>query len=134
MWQSTGSTVRVIAQKILESDERSRGHAARLPSVYSHPTSSAAGSQGVEDFTLVHFIHIPWPGAEDWAILPPGMRHRILESLCSVDLLGLQTREDALNFIRTCESNLERVHVNFKTWPNMVPAACHPCPRLPNFD
>jgi trehalose 6-phosphate synthase len=67
-----------------------------------------------KNFTLVHFIHIPWPGPEDWAILPPGMRQRILESLCAVDLLGFQTREDALNFIRTCESNLERVHVNFK--------------------
>jgi trehalose 6-phosphate synthase len=65
-------------------------------------------------FTLLHFIHIPWPGPEDWAILPPVMRKRILESLCSVDLLGFQTRDDALNFIRTCESNLERVHVNFK--------------------
>jgi trehalose 6-phosphate synthase len=67
-----------------------------------------------KNFTLLHFIHIPWPGPEDWAILPPVMRKRILESLCSVDLLGFQTRDDALNFIRTCESNLERVHVNFK--------------------
>jgi trehalose 6-phosphate synthase len=68
-----------------------------------------------KNFTLLHFIHIPWPGPEAWAILPPVMRKRILESLCSVDLLGFQTRDDALNFIRTCESNLERVHVNFKT-------------------
>ena len=65
-------------------------------------------------YTLMHFIHIPWPGAEDWGFLPPRMRQGILEGLCSVDLLGFQTREDSLNFIRTCESHLPRAHVNFK--------------------
>lgn len=65
-------------------------------------------------YTLMHFIHIPWPGAEDWGFLPPRMRQSILEGLCSVDLLGFQTREDGLNFIRTCESHLPHAHVNFK--------------------
>lgn len=65
-------------------------------------------------YTLMHFIHIPWPGSEDWAFLPPRMRNGILEGLLSVDLLGFQTREDGLNFIRTCESHLPHVHVNFK--------------------
>jgi len=31
-----------------------------------------------------------------------------------VDVLGFQTREDGLNFIRTCESHLPRAHVNYK--------------------
>lgn len=66
------------------------------------------------NYTLTHFIHIPWPGAEDWAYLPPRMRQAILEGLCAVDLVGFQTREDGLNFIRTCESHLPHVHVNFK--------------------
>jgi len=65
-------------------------------------------------YTLMHFIHIPWPGAEDWGFLPPRMRQSILEGLCAVDLLGFQTREDGLNFIRTCESHLPHAHVNFK--------------------
>lgn len=65
-------------------------------------------------YTLVHFIHIPWPGAEDWAFLPTRMRRAIVEGLCAVDLLGFQTREDGLNFIRTCESHLPGVHVNYK--------------------
>jgi trehalose 6-phosphate synthase len=42
------------------------------------------------------------------------MRQTILEGLCAVDLLGFQTREDGLNFIRTCESYLPNSHVNFK--------------------
>jgi trehalose 6-phosphate synthase len=65
-------------------------------------------------YTLMHFIHIPWPGSEEWAYLPPRMRQGILEGLLAVDLLGFQTREDGLNFIRTCESHLTHAHVNFK--------------------
>ncbi len=64
--------------------------------------------------TVLHFVHIPWPGPEYWRILPPTMRQAILEGLCAVDLLGFQTRDDALNFIRTCESHLPRASVNFK--------------------
>jgi trehalose 6-phosphate synthase len=65
-------------------------------------------------YTLTHFIHIPWPGPEDWGMLPPKMRRAILEGLCALDLLGFQTREDGLNFIRTCESHLPGAEVGFK--------------------
>jgi trehalose 6-phosphate synthase len=63
---------------------------------------------------ITFFIHIPWPGPEYWSILPPAMRTAILEGLCGADLLGFQTREDALNFIRTCESYLPDVLVRFR--------------------
>jgi trehalose 6-phosphate synthase len=42
------------------------------------------------------------------------MRQAILDGLCAVDLLGFQTEEDGLNFIRTCQSYLPRAHVNFR--------------------
>ncbi len=64
--------------------------------------------------TVLHFVHIPWPGPEYWSILPPEMRQAILGSLCSVDLLGFQTELDALNFLRTCESFLPRAQVSYK--------------------
>jgi len=64
--------------------------------------------------TMLHFIHIPWPGPEYWRILPPAMRRAILDGLCAVDVLGFQTSEDGVNFIRTCESHLPRARVNFK--------------------
>ncbi len=64
--------------------------------------------------TLLHFIHIPWPGPGYWRILPGTMRQAILDSLCAVDLVGFQTREDALNFMRGCEAYLPGVHVNYK--------------------
>ena len=64
--------------------------------------------------TILHFTHIPWPGPEYWRILPPTMRQGILDGLCAVDLLGFQTIEDGLNFIRTVESHLPRAHVKYK--------------------
>lgn len=63
--------------------------------------------------TIMHFIHIPWPGPEYWGILPPAMRQSILDGLCAVDVLGFQTQEDSLNFIRTCESHLPQAHVKY---------------------
>jgi trehalose 6-phosphate synthase len=63
---------------------------------------------------LTHFIHIPWPGPEDWGMLPARMREPILSGLCAVDLLGFQTRGDSLNFIRTCESLLPGAQVNYR--------------------
>jgi trehalose 6-phosphate synthase len=62
---------------------------------------------------LLHFVHVPWPGPDYWRILPGTMRQAILDSLCAVDLLGFQTREDALNFLRSCEAYLPGVHVNY---------------------
>lgn len=63
---------------------------------------------------ISHFIHIPWPGPEYWGILPPTMRQAIFEGLCAVDVLGFQTNNDALNFIRTCQAYLPRASVSFK--------------------
>ena len=73
-----------------------------------------SGMKPSERPPILHFIHIPWPGPEYWQILPPAMRHEILDSLCAVDVLGFQTNADSLNFIRTCESFLPRAYVNFK--------------------
>lgn len=42
------------------------------------------------------------------------MRTAILEGLLGADLLGFQTQDDALNFIRTCQRNLKRVGVKYK--------------------
>lgn len=64
--------------------------------------------------TTLHFVHIPWPGPEYWRILPPPMRQAILHSLCSVDILGFQTRDDALDFLRTCQAHLPQSSVKYK--------------------
>jgi trehalose 6-phosphate synthase len=65
-----------------------------------------------EQPTLLHFTHIPWPDPEYWRILPPAMRQSILEGMCAVDLLGFQTSEDAMGFLRSCELLLPEAQVN----------------------
>ncbi len=67
-----------------------------------------------EQLTLTHFVHIPWPGPEELRILPSGMRQEILEGLTAVDVLGFQTHEDCLNFLRSVESHLPRAYVSYK--------------------
>jgi trehalose 6-phosphate synthase len=64
--------------------------------------------------TITHFIHIPWPGPEYWGILPPTMRQAIVDGLCAADILGFQTREDGMNFIRTVETYLPSADTHFK--------------------
>jgi trehalose 6-phosphate synthase len=82
--------------------------------LYLVPRLVRAGLRRRERPTILHFVHIPWPGPEYWRILPPAMRHEILNGLCAVDLLGFQTGEDGLNFLRTTESLLPRAAVNYR--------------------
>lgn len=64
--------------------------------------------------TITHFTHIPWPGPEDLHILPGKMRQAILDGMIGADILGFQTRENALNFLRSVESHLPGAYVNYK--------------------
>jgi trehalose 6-phosphate synthase len=64
--------------------------------------------------TLMHFTHIPWPGPEYWRILPPAMRQGILDGMCQMDVLGFQTKDDSLNFIRSIQTYLPRASARFK--------------------
>jgi trehalose 6-phosphate synthase len=64
--------------------------------------------------TMLHFVHIPWPGPDYWAILPQAMRNAVLEGLLGADLIGFQTDNDALNFARTCREYLSRVGVKYR--------------------
>ncbi|MEM5776482.1 MAG: trehalose-6-phosphate synthase, partial [Anaerolineaceae bacterium] len=64
--------------------------------------------------TITHFIHIPWPGPEEIRMLPPGMRRAILDGLTAADMVGCQTRDDAMNFMRSVESHLPGAYVNYR--------------------
>ncbi len=67
-----------------------------------------------DDAVLHHFMHIPCPGPDYWAMLPPSMRQAIFRSLCVNDIVGLQTDEDGMNFIRACESFLPDATVDYR--------------------
>ncbi len=63
---------------------------------------------------LQHFIHIPWPASSYWYLFPKPMRNAIMESLCAVDIVGLQTKNDVHNFLSTCERFLDEAKVDYE--------------------
>jgi trehalose 6-phosphate synthase len=58
------------------------------------------------DVVLTHFIHIPWPSADDWRILPPAIRERLLYGLLGSDVVGFHTRRYAVHFIQSVQELL----------------------------
>jgi trehalose 6-phosphate synthase len=51
---------------------------------------------------LAHFIHIPWVGAGDWAVLPAEMVHAIHEGLLANDVVGFHTERWRQAFLSAC--------------------------------
>lgn len=112
-WQAWDGGYKVVNRKFAEAIVRqARGRSGRtlvmLQDYHLYLVARHVRDQmrRRERPTLLHFVHIPWPDPTYWRILPGAMRQAILDGLCAVDLLGFQTREDGLNFIRTCESFL----------------------------
>jgi alpha,alpha-trehalose-phosphate synthase [UDP-forming] len=52
------------------------------------------------DLRIGFFNHIPFPGYEIYSQLP--WRRQVIEGLLGADLIGLQRRDDASNFLRAC--------------------------------
>ncbi|HEY49748.1 MAG TPA: trehalose-6-phosphate synthase [Dehalococcoidia bacterium] len=63
---------------------------------------------------LQHFIHIPWPASSYWHLFPEQMRRAILQSLCAVDIVGLQTKRDVHHFLHSCEIFLDGAKVDYE--------------------
>jgi len=68
------------------------------------------------DAVLAHFVHIPWPDAEMWRVLPEEMRRAVHEGLLANDVVGFHTERWARNFRRSAcdllgEDALERTQV-----------------------
>jgi len=108
---------RLFAEAIIEQSKA----ATKRPLVMLHdyhlyltPRMVRSQLRPSERPALSHFVHIPWPGPDYWSILPPQMRNAILEGLLGADILGFQTHDDVLNFIRTCQQYLERVGAKYK--------------------
>jgi len=68
-----------------------------------------------KNVTIQFFLHIPWPGADAWRMLPVGMRNPLLEGLLYADRIGFQTERDTRRFLQTCAANLPDLEVT-KPW------------------
>ncbi len=67
----------------------------------------------VPSLVIQHFIHIPWPSPCYWQLLPGYMRQAILSSLCTADIVGLQTKRDVRSFLQCCESFIDEVEIDY---------------------
>jgi trehalose 6-phosphate synthase len=54
------------------------------------------------DTELAHFTHIPWVGADDWAVLPPALVREIHEGLLANDVVGFHTERWRRAFLDAC--------------------------------
>lgn len=56
----------------------------------------------VPDAALQHFVHIPWPPAAEWAVLPRAIIESICRGLLANDSVAFQTPESGRHFVETC--------------------------------
>lgn len=54
------------------------------------------------DALTSHFVHIPWPEAGAWSVLPPQVRRDVFTGLLANDVVGFHTRRWRNNFLRGC--------------------------------
>jgi trehalose 6-phosphate synthase len=64
-----------------------------------------------QDTFIHHFIHIPWPSARYWQLLPRHMLMGIYHSLLANDLIGFQTSRDSRNFIGAVRTLIDDAEV-----------------------
>ena len=53
------------------------------------------------DALLAHFVHIPWPQAEGWTVLPEPQRRAVHDGLLANDLVGFHTHRWCRNFVES---------------------------------
>lgn len=62
---------------------------------------------------MVMFWHIPWPTWEAFRILP--WKTEILDSMLTLNVLGVQTSNDKFNFLRTVQQEYDDYDIDFET-------------------
>ena len=55
------------------------------------------------DAPILHFVHIPWPSADYWRILPKPMRTGIVEGMLASDVIGFFADRWSRNFLACVE-------------------------------
>jgi len=63
---------------------------------------------------IQHFIHIPWPSPSYWRLLPNSMRQAIFRSLCTSDIVGLQTARDVHSFLDCCQAFIDEAEIDYR--------------------
>jgi trehalose 6-phosphate synthase len=63
---------------------------------------------------LAHFVHIPWPDARYWEMLPAYLVRSIFSGLAANDVVGFQTARDVRNFLQGAERYLPEARLEWE--------------------
>jgi trehalose 6-phosphate synthase len=96
------SVNRAFAEAVIEELERDP-HASVFFHDYHLYVAPRIVREARPDARLVHFVHIPWPAADYWSVLPLEIRRAIHDGLLANDVVGFHTRRWRRNFIRAAE-------------------------------
>ncbi len=90
---------RVYADAVVDEVRARGGKALVLLQDYHFYLVAERVRELCPDVVLTHFIHIPWPGPDEWRVLPAGIRERLLRGLLGSDVVGFHTRRYARHFV-----------------------------------
>jgi trehalose 6-phosphate synthase len=93
---------RVFAEAVVEELDRHPDAAVFLHDYHLYLAPRFVRER-VPEATLMHFVHIPWPGPDYWYVLPDSIRRDIHESMLANDVVGLHTDRWRRNFLNSCE-------------------------------
>ena len=102
-----------FAQAVVKSAKESRLKPIVLLNDYHLYLTPGYIRREMPELPIQHFIHIPWPSARYWQLLPDHMRQAIIRSLCSADIIGLQTLRDVNSFLNCCEALIQGAQVDY---------------------
>jgi len=97
---------RLMAQRVIELAKAAPDPSLVLVHDYQLYLVPKLVREALPNALIQHFVHVPWPTAQYWKVLPKHMRDAILEGILGCDVIGFQTSLDVRNFLLTCEENL----------------------------
>jgi len=93
---------RLMAEKVVEVASQAKAAPLLMIQDYHLYLLPAFVRQAIPTIAMQHFIHIPWPAADYWKVLPASMREAIFAGLLANDVIGFQTNGDVRRFLNGC--------------------------------
>ena len=97
---------RGFADAVLDELEREPGAAVFFHDYHLYLAPRFVRSARPET-ALGHFVHIPWPQADYWHVLPDSARNAIHKGLLACDTVGFHAERWRRNFLRSCSDFVE---------------------------
>ncbi|MEN4006193.1 MAG: trehalose-6-phosphate synthase [Methanobacteriaceae archaeon] len=100
---------KMFAEKIIEEAKTDERKPLIMLQDYHLYTCPGYIREKLDDIFLSHFIHIPWPQSEYFAILPEYMQEAIVKGLLSNDIIGFHIKKYVMNFLYTSKPYVDKV-------------------------